>query len=320
MKSEEPLISIIVPVYNVEKYLERCLDTLLNQTYSKLEIILVNDGSTDNSGAICDKYERKDKRIKVIHQLNKGLSGARNTGIKNVKGEYLGFVDSDDWVELNMFEIMLQTSIEKKVDVVECQLNKTDNKTDGTLLPIIKNAHIENRSDTLKRIIGNQSFSVWRRLYKTQLVKDIRFVEGKNSEDVYYTLEVLNRVNKIAFINNKLYNYFIGGVSITRGGYRLKTLDTVDAALHLAAIINKYETDEVLKANSNSFLLTILLYNYKLLNLNSNIDPEQEHRKRIKKLIVENFNNNYSNMQLTLAKIMPIPIFQLMLKLKNIFL
>ena len=320
MKSEKPLISIVVPVYNVEKYLSRCLETLLNQTYPKLEIILVNDGSTDNSGAICDNYGKKDKRIKVIHQSNKGLSGARNTGIGYAKGEYLGFVDSDDWIELNMFEVMLKTAIETNVQVIECKLQKAHNKLDHNSLSISRDVHIENRVEALTRIIKNQSFSVWRRLYKTQLVKDILFVQGKNSEDVYYTLEVFDRINKIAYVNDELYSYFIGGVSITRGGYRLKTLDTVDAALHLANKINKDETDVALRAHSNSFLLTILLYNYKSLNLYSTLDPKKKYRKRIKKLIRDNYDNSSPKIQLVLAKTMPIQIFQILMKLKKPFL
>lgn len=317
MKSKTPLISIIIPVFNVEKYLHRCLDSIIKQTYTNLEIILVNDGSTDNSGKICDDFSKTDKRIKVIHQSNKGLSGARNTGLTYVNGDYIGFVDSDDWVEPSFFEAMLQTITTKDVDIVECNIQKANTKLEFYNESKIKKVIIENRNEAITRIIKNQSFSVWRRIYKTKLVSDIRFIEGKNSEDVYYTLEVFDRISNIALIDNKLYNYFIGGNSITRGAYRLKTLDSVEAAIYLTNRINKNETDANLKKSANLFLLKILLYNYKLLNINNNLDSDKKHRLKIKKLIENHYDNPNGDFQLFLAKIMPIPIFQLGIKLKN---
>ena len=102
--TNQPLLSVIIPVYKVEKYLRQCVDSVINQTYKNLEIILVDDGSPDNCGKICDEYAEKDKRVKVIHQLNKGLSGARNTGTEQASGEYIAFVDSDDWLDVHMYE------------------------------------------------------------------------------------------------------------------------------------------------------------------------------------------------------------------------
>ena len=104
-------ISIIVPVYNVEKYLEKCIDSILNQSYQNLEIILIDDGSTDNSGSICDEYKKKDQRVQVIHQKNQGQSSARNAGLNIAKGSYIGFVDSDDWIEQNMYEKLYKNII-----------------------------------------------------------------------------------------------------------------------------------------------------------------------------------------------------------------
>lgn len=114
------LISIIVPVYNVEKYLNKCIDSIINQTYKNIEIILVDDGSTDNSGKICDEYLLRDSRIKVIHKNNGGLSSARNEGINISSGEYIGFVDSDDWVEPNMYEEMYKKILYSNADIVDC--------------------------------------------------------------------------------------------------------------------------------------------------------------------------------------------------------
>lgn len=104
--TNQPLLSVIIPVYKVEKYLRQCVDSVINQTYKNLEIILVDDGSPDNCGKICDEYAEKDKRVKVIHQLNKGLSGARNTGTEQASGEYIAFVDSDDWLDVHMLSLI----------------------------------------------------------------------------------------------------------------------------------------------------------------------------------------------------------------------
>src|SRR5699024_4494271 len=116
------LISVIVPVYNVEKYVRRCIDSICGQTYSNLEIILIDDGSTDSSGKICDEMAAKDGRISVIHQENKGLSQARNAGLDQAKGEYIAFVDSDDYLSLNMYECLLKSLKENNADVVRCAI------------------------------------------------------------------------------------------------------------------------------------------------------------------------------------------------------
>ena len=308
-------ISIIIPVYNVEQYLKRCLDSILNQTYTNLEIILINDGATDNSGILCDDYAFKDSRIKVIHQKNKGLSGARNTGLREATGDYIGFIDSDDWIELNMFDLMMQIILKEKVNIVECALLKSleinnSIKREG-------NTRIESRIEALKRIIKNQEFSVWRRLYKKELLNNIYFVEGKNSEDVYFTLAVFKNIKKIAYLSMPLYNYYIGGVSITRGGYRLKTLDTIDAAVYLEKKISTEETDKALKLISINFLLKMVLYNYKLLNINKNLDLNYSHRIKLKKLISTHYTSATKNLQLKLAKYLPIWCFQVIINAKT---
>lgn len=115
-----PLISIIVPVYNVEPYVSKCLESILRQTYQNIEIIIIDDGSTDGGSDICDAYAHKDKRIKVIHQSNEGVSGARNVGLRIAKGEFIGFVDSDDWIEADMYEYLLQNIQQQDADIAIC--------------------------------------------------------------------------------------------------------------------------------------------------------------------------------------------------------
>ena len=137
---KQPLISVIVPVYNVENYLPRCLDSIINQTYTNLEILLVDDGATDNSGKLCDEYAQKDNRIRVFHKENGGVSSARNMGLDNATGEYIAFVDSDDYIDKCMYEIMLNSSVQNNADIVVCgylsQSIKTKKaaQTDGFLV------------------------------------------------------------------------------------------------------------------------------------------------------------------------------------------
>ena len=311
-----PKISVIIPVYNVEEYLARCVHSIINQSYKNLEIILINDGSTDDSGKLCDFFAVKDKRIKVIHQENRGLSGARNSGLKIATGEYIGFVDSDDWIEIEMYESMLNAMFKLKANIAECGIVETISskfKTDRSgSIALVK------RLDALKRIIEKQDFSVCRKLFHKQTIDNIYFIEGKNSEDVYFTIESFKNITNLVCLSNPYYNYFVFGDSITRGKYKLKTLDTIDAALYLKEKIYKEENDSELKEITKKFVLDVLLYNYKLLQQNSSFDKKLIHRKQIKKLIRENFIRN-SNFQLRLAKILPIRLFNLVINLKGKF-
>ena len=144
-----PELSIIVPVYKVEKYLPKCIDSILAQTFTDFELILIDDGSPDRCGEICDEYAIKDERIVVIHQVNRGVSAARNAGLDAAKGEYIGFVDSDDWIKPEMYEIMVRTAIDKKADVVICGLN--DMKESGEFIrSILSGAGSYSRNELLK--------------------------------------------------------------------------------------------------------------------------------------------------------------------------
>ncbi|WP_053992545.1 glycosyltransferase [Mangrovimonas sp. TPBH4] len=310
----KPKISIIVPVFNVEKYLHRCVDSIINQSFQNLEIILINDGSLDGSGLICDIYSQLDNRVLVIHQKNQGLSGARNSGLNIASGNYIGFVDSDDWVEKDMFKTMLQALKKYDADIVECNLLETTGtvrssfRYDSVLI-------IEDRLQALRRIVKNQNFSVWRRLYTKKSLENIFFVKGKNSEDVYFTYQVFKQIKKSVYLSSKFYNYFIGDESITRGAYKIKTLDSIDAALYLYERVQK-EEDIELKLITRIFLLKILLYNYKMLNYYSLIDDSFKHRKFIKNLIIENYiQKSNTSFQLTLARFLPITVFEYLIRL-----
>ena len=204
----ELLVSIIVPIYKVEKYLRQCIDSLVIQTYGNIEIILVDDGSPDNCGKICDEYAKIDSRINVIHKKNEGLSVARNVGIDIAKGDYLMFVDSDDWVEPTFCERALETAILQGVDCVAVGVNVINESG-----PIIKydttHPGFFSIEETISRLVdGRSPFNVvWNKIYKRSLFKTIRFPCGIIFEDQAVMYLLLQQSNGVYVISDKLYNY-----------------------------------------------------------------------------------------------------------------
>lgn len=205
MKDE--LISIIVPVYRVEPYLEKCLESLRSQTYRNLEIILVDDGSPDNCGAICDRYAREDSRFRVFHTENGGLSAARNVGLRAASGDYIGFVDSDDWTEPEMYEKLHNAIIQTGADVSCCCFYTVfpqeviEMKTLGLRLL--------DAEDALRELIEGACIrtGVWSKLYRRELWEDVSFPEGRIFEDVLTTYRIFRKMEKLAAIPEHLYYY-----------------------------------------------------------------------------------------------------------------
>lgn len=227
--SKIPLVSVVIPVYNVEPYLKRCLDTVVNQSYSNLQIILVDDGSTDNSGNICDEYCKNDKRIEVIHKKNGGLSDARNAGIEIIKGSFVTFIDSDDWVDLRMIEDMSNVAQEAGVDVVTCEVKKVKTATLHNNKKYDGGYNIVNKNDYLKRyfkIVGNDTlYYAPAKLYKRELIKKNQYPKGLTSEDVLGTYRVLKKTKIIAEIKYPFYFYYQNSSSITGSVFSGKDFD-----------------------------------------------------------------------------------------------
>lgn len=217
-KDNGNLISVIVPVYNVEQYLKRCLESLLKQEYENLEIILIDDGSTDTSGKICDSYAEKDSRITVIHQQNKGASCARNHGLMAAKGAYIGFVDSDDWIEPDMYRYLFRLIQKYRANVAVCDYERA-----------ARPQKVKERKEKLQlrtkeeldrffyRLDGGKSyFSVWNCLYQKSLLNHIQFLENQINEDIYFTYEVYKKADRIIFSNLQKYFYFLGRGTVTQ--------------------------------------------------------------------------------------------------------
>lgn len=210
------LVSIIVPVYNAEKFLDRCIESILTQSYKNIEVILVNDGSTDKSSEICDFYSSSDKRIKVIHQNNLGPSVARNKGINNANGKYIQFVDSDDYIEYNMTELLVN-EMRKNIDLVLCGYRNVYKDDKGKL--IIKNSNTYKNNNISKNAFLNMFGKlfkdyyinyIWNKLYITDIIrKNNIYFDSKIGwgEDLIFNLSYFNHCNKFSIIENLLYNY-----------------------------------------------------------------------------------------------------------------
>ncbi|MBA4058590.1 MAG: hypothetical protein C0490_27995, partial [Marivirga sp.] len=216
----KPLISLIVPVYNVERFIERCLISLINQTYSNLEIIVVNDGSTDGSRVIAQAVSVKDKRVILIDQCNMGLGEARNTGIKNSAGEFAVFIDSDDWIEERMIELLVSSAILSNADIVCCGFNEIiENERNSYFLNMELNSENDYIALCLNEVHKNKHWvitTVWAKLFKLSLLRDYSILFNLSTfEDSPFFFKAVYHSNKISFVREPLYNYFVRTGSIT---------------------------------------------------------------------------------------------------------
>ncbi|WP_323788854.1 glycosyltransferase family 2 protein [Psychroserpens sp.] len=299
-----PLVSVIVPIYNVESYIHRCIDSILNQTYQNLEIILVNDVSPDNCGQICDDYASKDKRVVVIHKTkNEGSSCARNDGLDMASGDYISYVDSDDYLELSMIEIMMNHLLTNNLEVIEIvpkNLNSEHTFDDSFT--------IEDPITATKRVLKNSSFSVWRRIFKTSLVKDLRFIPHIIHQDVFYIIDVLKRISKNGYLNSPLYYYNTENESIIRSKYTLKKISTGIRATEY--IINNVVDKQQLKESINNYITHYYTGHYFLLSRNTEIDPDKAFRKKLKKAIIHSISLKNVTFRSVLVVLLPARIME----------
>lgn len=230
----EHLVSVVIPVYNVEQYLRRCLDSVIGQTYKQLEIILIDDGSTDASGAICDEYALKDIRIQVFHTENQGLSNARNTGVSYAQGEYLAFIDSDDYIAEDMIEVIYDRIMRDESDLVICNFLRVNNA--GKVLPENADSPILdeklNTEEALNKLCGSMCWyyvTAWNRLYRTELIREIPFPPNQINEDELIAHYLLGSCKSVSCVKKPLYYYVQSNDSITRGKYTIERLNAVTA-------------------------------------------------------------------------------------------
>lgn len=219
------LISIIVPVYNAERYLKRCLDSIVEQTYNKIEILLINDGSNDNSGEICDCYKESDDRIKVIHTVNQGVSTARNIGIENARGKYICFVDSDDYIEKEYVEALYKKIVKWDAELSICNLRSVIGKTTNEVTVDCEVINFDNMSAEFFLEINKKYllYAPFNKMYQSSIIKNEKIRYSKDicyGEDLLFNLTYLMYINRITFVNETKYNYIVDNTGSLSQRYR----------------------------------------------------------------------------------------------------
>lgn len=317
-----PEISIIVPVYNVEKYIHRCIDSILAQTFTDFELILVNDGSPDQCGKICDRYAENDTRIKVIHKKNGGLSDARNFGLEIAQGDFIGFVDSDDYIEKDMYEKLIKACKDSNLKLAMCGRYKVLGEE---LKPIFsfQGHKIWESREAIEKLLtwDNIDSSACDKLFSRDLFEKLRFPVGKYNEDIYIMTQIIHQAEKIVHIGEAKYYYFHRTDSITTERFSEKKLDLLEANQKVSELVNKYYPDLDFKAES--FNLEGIIY---LSGLLQNKKCKKEYARSynlINKLLYNNIFKIINNPHIdrsTKAKaiLMVINLYASTRKIKNI--
>jgi len=308
-----PKISIIIPVYNAEKYIGKCLDGVLLQTFTDFECILVDDGSPDNCGKICDEYVRKDERVKVIHKKNAGASSARNSGLDIVQGEWICFIDSDDWVENNYLELMYNNAINNNCELSICGMQSIDengniavkSKQFPTILFFDKN------SAKKRALISNNYFklNVCCKLIKRKHVHNTRFdTDIKFYEDALFWFEIIDKIDKVVYDSTVCYNYYSNSDSVTRQSGLTDAAQTAFIAIDKMISMEKnYKVKNKIITNKILFALLLCAQH---IRRNDCISSEFNFLRNIfsqyKKIIISDFSMSfYKKIKIALLLLFP---------------
>lgn len=312
------LISIIVPVYNVSDYLKECIESIIRQTYTNLEILLINDGSTDNSGQICDSYAKKYKRIKVIHQANQGLSISRNNGIKLSKGKYLSFVDSDDIIDEKMIEILHKEIINNNCDISICKFQIFHNN----YIPPKEyyKTKLMDKNEFLKKLMIDKEISshACNKLCKKNLFKEIKFTEGKKYEDISTTYKLGLKLNKACYIDIELYGYRVRNNSIINNLKKETLIDYIDMTnkRYEDLIQKKLELKSYIDMNrinsTTRYFLEIIRHNQEILLKDKELKEKLDKELLIAKNLIRKETRQLSTLKENIAN-------QLLLDLPQLF-
>ncbi|MFR2264579.1 MAG: glycosyltransferase family 2 protein [Clostridium sp.] len=307
-----PEISIIVPVYNVEKYLKRCIDSILNQSFTNFELILVDDGSTDNSGKIIDEYAIKDERIKVIHKENGGQGSARNRGLDIAKGNYIGFVDSDDWIHKDMYKCMYKIINEDNTDIVQVGHNMVEEYTKDKRCNI-NNLNIICIDNIIEKFADCNSFEVLplifpvNKLYRRELWKNLRFPEGKFAEDLRIIYKIYDITTKYKIIDYNFYNYYMSLNSSTRGEFNIKKLEDLEAWEEMFQFFNNKYSDIDISNLKAVFCRRLLRYYFLSCEYkNIQIDLKKKFNSNVKNVLKSKKLNYKEKSVYLLFRISPI--------------
>lgn len=284
------LLSVIVAIYNVQDWLERCVRSILEQTWSNLEIILVDDGSTDGCPALCDRFAREDSRVRVIHKENGGLSDARNAGIEAAEGTYIAFVDGDDWIDRQMYQAMITALEEEDADLCACSYKRI--RRDGVMDPSTGKRTVWEGQDMLAAFLMEKDEyqiqnSAWNKVYKRKLLGELRFPKGKLYEDIVFTTKLLARIRKGVYLDQAFYNYVIDreGSIMNRGIKKSIFTDQIPAYEEKEAFLREIGRDDLADVHRYFFYKRLLIYYRTLL---ASKDPDRKKycawiRQRLKR-------------------------------------
>ncbi|MCS6111604.1 glycosyltransferase [Clostridium botulinum] len=257
------LISIIVPVYNVEEYLNKCIYSILKQSYSNIEVILIDDGSSDNSGIICDSFEKLDSRVRVIHSENKGVSNARNIGISLAKGRYIGFVDSDDWIEPDMYQKLYNTIKNDNSDISICDAF-IESKVTHVHKVFGESKYVFNRDEIFNVVLDNIGFNwLCNKLFKKDLFKGIRLDENIYiGEDILCVCKCICNGESFSYLQEALYHYLKRNESVCNNSFNIKKISNIDAYEKIMKIYYKNAPQHMEKAVNAYILSNIAVSNW----------------------------------------------------------
>ncbi|MBQ2116697.1 MAG: glycosyltransferase family 2 protein [Lachnospiraceae bacterium] len=237
------LISVVVAVYNIEKYIGECVDSILAQSYKELEIILVDDGSRDSSGKLCDEYAAKDNRIHVIHKVNGGLSDARNKGTEYAHGKYIFVLDGDDYIEPDTIRVMHDKITKENADLCFCGINLVDENHKLIENPDIAKENLDeiilDKEDMFEKITVSPCWYyvvAWNKLYKSEILKKVQYQKGKLHEDEFAIHDIINQCERFCVVKDKFYNYVQRGQSIMHKEYKVQRLDICEAFIQRAEL------------------------------------------------------------------------------------
>ena len=238
----DPLISVIVPVYKAEGYLERCVGSIRSQTYPNLEIILVDDGSPDRSGELCDKFAREDSRIRVLHVKNGGPASARNAGLDAMTGEYVAFVDSDDDILPEMFQSLYGLILEHQADIACCGTIKVNDRGPcGYFNEKLDDFLILDKKEAVRELLENCRItdSLWDKLYHKRIFEGLRMVEGVLYEDFDILCQCIHRADRVVYTGKPMYHYYLSQNSVMRSAFKAKQFDIVEFSRKRLAFLER---------------------------------------------------------------------------------
>ncbi len=295
--SEDIKVSIVVPIYNVEKYLDRCIKSILNQTYKNIEIILVDDGSADESGAIADRYADTDDRIRVIHKANGGLSDARNAGIDICGGEYICFVDSDDAIDSRYVSCMLEACQKNDADIAICRFENVE--ADYTVHEgnITVAEEVMTSIEALQSIYSANNVNTvvaWNKLYSAKLWKDVRYPKGRIHEDEATTYKLLHKAKKVVSLDTVLYYYYRNASGITGSTFSHKRLDILWAIEQRMEYFKNNGLMDLYEKDSYKYLCKLLTCYYQVKHMsgdNKQLTDEMmcKYKKKLQECLDSSF-------------------------------